>query len=119
MKIRAKNAEVLCLSTKPRQCTRQVSGNTLQQVEKFKYLGWYLRVTEGGARRLIHGKINLRKFYRSVVTKLELSNTAKLPVFKSVVVPILTYGRESCVMTERILTQVQAPKMGFCEESTV
>jgi len=61
------------------------------------------------------GKANavLREFYRSVVKKRELSNTAKLSVFKSVFVPILTYGHESWVMTERILTQVQAPKVGF------
>jgi len=68
-------------------------------------------VTQGGARRLIHGL--LREFYRPVVTKWELSNTAKLSVFKSVFVPILTYGHGSWVITERILTQLQAPKMGY------
>ena len=31
--------KVLCLSTNPRQCMLQASGNTLQQVETFKYLG--------------------------------------------------------------------------------
>ena len=43
------------------------------------------------------GQVNavLRELYRSVVTKRELSNTAKLSVFKSVFVPILTYGHES------------------------
>ena len=39
----------LYLSTNPRQCIRQMSGSTLQQVEKFKYRGWYLRAAEGGA----------------------------------------------------------------------
>ena len=48
-----------------------------------------------------------------MVTKRELSNTVKLSVFKSPFVPILTYGHESWVMTESILTQVQAPKLGF------
>ena len=66
------------------------------------------------------GKANavLRELYCSVTTKRELWHTAKLSVFKLTFVPILTYGHESWVMTERILTQVQAPKMGFCEEST-
>jgi len=54
-----------------------------------------------------------------VVTKRELSNTAKLSVFKSVFLPTLTYGHESWVMTERILSQVQAAEMGFCDEFTV
>jgi len=61
------------------------------------------------------GKSNavLRELYRSVSTKRELSNIAKLSVFKSVFVLILTYGHVSCVMAERILTQVQAPNMAF------
>jgi len=48
-----------------------------------------------------------------VATKLEFSNTAKLSVFKSVFVPILADGHESCVGTEGILSQVQAGEMGF------
>jgi len=55
----------------------------------------------------------MRGFYRSVATKRELPNTAKLSVFKSICVLILTYGHEPWLMTERILTQVQAPKMGL------
>jgi len=39
----------------------------------------------------------LRGFYRYVVTKRKLSNTAKLSVFKSVFVPIFTCGHESWV----------------------
>jgi len=50
-------------------------------------------VTKGGERRHTRaGKANavLHEFYRSVVTKRELSNTVKLSVFKSVFVPIFT-----------------------------
>jgi len=71
-----------------------------------------------GAKRWIHRLVKLTQFCVSFIalwTKRDLSNTAKLSVFISVFVPILTYGygHESWVMTERILTQVQAPKMGF------
>ena len=64
------------------------------------------------------GKANavLRELYRSVVTKRELSNTAELSVFKSVYVPILTYGHESWLLTDKILTEVQAATWAFCEE---
>jgi len=51
------------------------------------------------------------ELYRSVVTKRELSNTAKLSVFKSIFVPTVTCGHESWVMTERALSD-------FCEVST-
>jgi len=94
-----------------------VSGNTLQQLEKFKYLG-VVFTSDGRQSKEIDTRIGkasavLRELDRSVVTKWELSNTAKLSIFKSVFVPILTYGHEYWVITERILTQVQASEMGF------
>jgi len=55
----------------------------------------------------------LRELNCSVVTKQDLSNTAKLSVFKSVFVSILTYGHEFWVMTKKILFQVEAAEIGF------
>ena len=67
---------------------------------------------------MIHGLVKLTQFCVSFITlwtKQEPSSTVKLSVFTSVFVPIHTYGygHESWIMIERILTQVQAPKMGF------
>ena len=45
--------------------------------------------------------------------KRELSKKAKLSIFKVVFVPILTYGHESWVMTERMRSHVQASEMRF------
>jgi len=90
-----------------------VSGNTLQQVEKFKYLG--VAFTSDGRRseeidtRIGKANAVLHKLYRSMTTKQVLSNTAKLSVFKLVFVPIFSCGHESWVMTKRILTQAHAP----------
>ena len=72
------------------------------------FLGHYLGVvftSDGRRNEEIDkwiGKANavLRELYRSVVTKQELSNTAKLSVFKSVFVPILTFVHKSWVVTE-------------------
>jgi len=60
----------------------------------------------------------LRELYYSVVTKRELSSTENLSVLILVFVLILTYGHQSWVMTEILLSQVQAAEMGFCEEFT-
>jgi len=49
----------------------------------------------------------------SVVMKRELSKKAKLSVFRTVFVPILTYGHKFWVMTERIRSQVQASEIRF------
>ena len=104
-----------------RQCTLPVSGNTLQQVQK--YFG-VVCTSKGRQNREIDARIGeanavLRELYRSVVTKRELSNTAKLSVFKSFFVPIVTYGHESWVMAERKLSQVQAEEMGFLQRVQV
>jgi len=98
-KISAKKIEVLCLSRRPRQCILQVSRNILQQVETFKYLR-VVFTSDGSRNKGIDTRIDkanpvLPELYWSVVTKRELSKTAKLSVFKSVFVPILTCGHES------------------------
>ena len=98
-KISTKSIEVLCLSKHPRQCILQVSGNTLQQLETFKYLGVVFtsdRSRNKGIDTWID-KTNavLRDLHCSVVTKRELSKTAKHSVFKPIFVPILTCGHES------------------------
>jgi len=55
----------------------------------------------------------LSELYCSVVTKWELSKTAKLSVFKSVFLPILTCGHEFYVTTERILSKEQTTEVGY------
>jgi len=86
----------LVTGLRPRQCFLQVSGNTLQQVETFQYLG--VVFTSDGSRnkgidtQICKANAVLRELYCSVVAKRELSKHAKHSVSKSVFVPILTYG---------------------------
>jgi len=60
-------------------------------------------------------KAVLRELYCSVVAKRELLKTAELSVFTSALVPILTYGHKSWVMTERILSKCKRQTLNFCE----
>ena len=55
----------------------------------------------------------MRALHYLVVVKRELSKKAKLSIFETVFVPILTYGNESWVMTERVRSQEQASEMRF------
>jgi len=91
--------------------------NTLQQVEKFKCIGVVFMSDQGWSEEvdawIAEANTVLHELYHSVVTKREVSSTAKLLVFKSVFVPILTYDHESWIMTEIILSQGQAAEMGF------
>ena len=85
-KISSKKIEVLCVLRCPRLCFLQVSGNTLQQVETFKYLGVVFTSDESRKKEIDTriGKANvvLRELYCSVVAKRELSKNGKLSVFK-------------------------------------
>ena len=117
MKISTAKTEVLHLSRNPDQCVLQVNGATLKQVEKFKYLG--VAFTSDGRQdkeldtRIGKASAVMRALHYSVVMKRELSKKAKLSIFKAVFVPILTYGHESWVMTERMRSQVQASEVRF------
>ena len=114
MKISTAKTEVLHFSRNPDQCVLQVNGATLKQVEKFKYLG--VAFTSDGRQdeeldtRIGKASEVMRALHYSVVMKRELPKKAKLSIFKAVFVPILTYGHESWVMTERMRSQVQASR---------
>ena len=117
IKISTAKTEVLHLSRNPDQCVLQVNGATLKQVEKFKYLGVGFtndgRQDEERDTRIGKASAVMRALHYSVVMKRELSKKAKLSIFKAVFVPILTYGHESWVMTERMRSQVQTSEMRF------
>ena len=86
-------------------------------IYKFKYLG--VAFTSDGRQdeeldtRIGKASAVVRALHYSVVMKRELSKKAKLSVFKAVFVPILTYGHESWVMTERMRSQVHASELRF------
>ena len=57
----------------------------------------------------------MQALYYLFVMKREFSKKAKLSIFKTLFVPILTYGHESWAMTERVRSQVQASEMRFLQ----
>ena len=120
MKISTAKTENMCLSRHPVQCSFPTNGVTLKQTEKFKYLGITFSSDDRQDNKLdTHiGKVSavMRQLYQSVVLKRELCTKTKLSVFRSVFVPILTYGHECWVMTERVKFRVQAAEMGFSQK---
>ena len=116
-KITTAKPEVLRLSRNPDQCVLQVNEATLKQVEKFKYLG--VAFTSDGRQdeemdtQFGNASAVMRALHFSAVMKRELSKKAKLSIFKTVFVSILTYGHESWIMTKRVRSQVQVFEMKF------
>ena len=117
MKISTAKTDVMCLSRHFIQCSFQKSGVTLQQMEKFKYSRFTFS-SDGRQDNELDTRIGkasavMRQFYRSIVLKRVLCTEANLSVFRSVLVPILTYGHECWVLTKSVRSRVQATEMGF------
>ena len=87
-------------------CPPQVGGDSLLQVEEFTYL-WVLFTSEGKMERKIDRRIGaasavMRTLKWSHVVKRELSQKAKLSIYRSVYDPTLTCGHELWVVTKRM-----------------
>ena len=95
MKISTSKTEILYLSRNPVQSSRHVGGISFKQVKKFKYLGVAFTSDEKQDEeldvRLGKADAMMRVLHHAVVLKRELSRKAKLSVFKSIFVPILSY----------------------------
>ena len=117
MKISTAKTEVLHLSRKLVECSLQVGGVKLKQVEKFKYIG--VAFTSDGTQdeemdiRISKAGAVMHALHRSVVMKRKLYQKRILAVFRSIIVPTLTYGHESWEMTERMRSRVQASEIRF------
>ena len=82
----------------------------MPQVKEFKYL-WVLFTSEGMMGREIDWRVGaagavLHALHRTVVTKRELSQKAKLSIYRSIFGPTLTYGHERWVITNRMRSLV-------------
>ncbi|KAL6462549.1 hypothetical protein MHYP_G00289710 [Metynnis hypsauchen] len=121
MKISTSKSETMVLSMvlsrKRVECSVQVGCEFLPQVEEFKYLG-ILFTSEGRMEREVDRRIGAASavmwtLYRSVMVKRELSQKAKLSIYRSIYVPTLTYGHELWVVTERTRSWIQVAEMSF------
>ncbi|TWW74459.1 R2 Retrovirus-related Pol polyprotein from type I retrotransposable element [Takifugu flavidus] len=117
MRISTFKSESMVLAWKKAECLLRVGEEVLPQVEEFKYLG-ILFTSEGRMERKIDRRSGaasavMQVFNRSVMVKKELSRKAKLSIYRLIYVPILTYGHQRWVMTERTRLWIQAAKMSF------
>ena len=117
IKISTTKTETMCLSRQPKQCFLQIGGVPLKQSEKFKHLG--VSFTSDSRQnseldiRIGKASAVMRQLHRSAVLKRDLCTRAKLSIFRSVCVPILTYGHEYWILNKKVRSRVQAAEMGF------
>uniref|UniRef100_A0A8C6LXR3 Reverse transcriptase domain-containing protein n=1 Tax=Nothobranchius furzeri TaxID=105023 RepID=A0A8C6LXR3_NOTFU len=105
MRISTSKSETKVLGRKRVACQLRVRREVVPQVEEFKYLRVFF-TSEGRRgpeidRRIGSMSAAMRTLSQSVMVKRELSQKARLSTYRSIYVPILTYGHELWVMTER------------------
>ena len=86
MRISTSKSETMILSRKRVGCLLHVGNEVLPQV-KFKYL-WVLFTNDGRRESEIDRQIGAA----SVLVKRELSQKARISIYRSIFVPVLTYG---------------------------
>ena len=106
MRISNSKSEAMVLRWKRVDCPHWVGRELLPQVEEFKYLG-VLLTSKGKMQRQIDRHICtaltvMWKLKLSVVVKRELSQKAKVTIYRSIYVPTLIYGHELWVVTENM-----------------
>ncbi|TWW73329.1 hypothetical protein D4764_15G0007230 [Takifugu flavidus] len=117
MRISISKSEAMVLNRKKVECLLRVKEEILPQVEGFKYLGVLFtdegRMEQETDRRIGAVSAVMRTLHRSIVVKRELSQKAKLSIYRSIFVPTLTHGHELWVITEKTRSRVQAAEMSF------
>ncbi|TWW71143.1 hypothetical protein D4764_17G0006260 [Takifugu flavidus] len=105
MRISTSKSKAMVLNRKKEECLLRVKEEILPQVEEFKYLG-VLFTSEGKMEQEIDRWIG-------VASARDLSQKAKLSIYRLIFIATLTYGHELWVMTERTRSRVQAAEMSF------
>ncbi|TWW70932.1 hypothetical protein D4764_17G0004150 [Takifugu flavidus] len=117
MRISTSKSEAMVLNGEKVECLLRLKEEILPQVEEFKYLV-VLLTGEGRMEQEIDRQIGaasavMRTLHRYVVVKRELSQKAKLSIYRLILVPTLTYGHELWVMTERTRSRGQVAEISF------
>jgi len=115
-----KKTKELWLSRKTSQCMLQVSGNTLQQVEKFMYFG-VVYTSCGRWHKEMDTRIGKANAWSSSLCghKPWVSNAAKLSVLKPIFVPIITNAMNLGLWPKEYDLNCKRQRWNFCDESTV
>ena len=104
MRISRDKTEVMVTSREPIQCDIELDGETLKQVEQFKYLGGIF-VREGGCKENVKTRcLKASQVYYQlspILEHKEITMTTKTQIIKAVFTPTLLYQSENWTLTSK------------------
>ena len=116
LKLNNKKTEVMVISKKRiiPKCKIKVGGISLEQVQKFKYLGTWI-TSDGRGITEIKNRIGQAKtaFYKmkSILCNKSLSLEVRKRILACYIEPVLTYGCESWTISKQAIKSLEAAEM--------
>lgn len=117
MKINVEKSKTMVIGGKGKRLQIKVKGTVLEQVKNFKYLGAHLN-EEGRMEDEIKERIGAAgRFFHAIrnsfIGKKEVSMRAKVTVYKTVFLPIISYSSESWTLSKKLESKIQAMEMRY------
>lgn len=105
------------MTTKEENLKIIIEGVEIEQVQQFEYLGTIIN-NAGTEDAEINQRIEkaMRIFHsmnKKFISRKEITKETKMKIFKTIYRPILTYGAESWVLSERQKNKIQAAEMKY------
>lgn len=117
MQINTRKSKILHVGRHEEEVQVYCNGEQLEVVEDYTYLGTVVdrsgKVDSELSQRIGKANTVYYQICNTVVGKREVGRDVKLHIFKSVYLPILLYGAESWIMTDRQKSRVTAAEMKF------
>jgi cysteinyl-tRNA synthetase len=115
MKINIVKTKIMVITKDEKNVDIEIEGTKIEQVNEFKYLGVTIN-NKGKEDTEINQRISAAtKLYHTLgkifIGKKEITRKTKMTVYQTIFRPVLTFGSESWVMTERQKNRMQAIEM--------
>ena len=122
MRISRDKTEVMVTNREPIQCDIELDGETLRQVEQFKYLG-SIFVREGGCKEDVKTRClkAAQVFYQlsPILGHKEISMITKTQIIKAVFTPTLLYQNENWTLTSKERNMLTTTEMRCLRKAEV
>lgn len=110
LQINKQKTEIMKISNTQEEVTINIEEQEKKSVDRLKYLGTIVR-PDGKIEEEISNRVNKTMstygmLYKILFNKKEISKWTKIKIYESVLLPMLTYGCESWVLTEKLKQKI-------------
>lgn len=117
LNINESKTKIMIINARNTNMNITLNGKVVEKIETFKYLGVPINNKGNQEAEIVARMEGAARMYHAIrsnfLTKREVSRHTKISVYKSIFVPILTFGSESWVLSKKLKSKVQSIAMKF------